>query len=61
MISYEDFLKIEIRVGTVIAVEPYPEAQKPSLKLQIDFGPEVGIKKTSAQIAALYNADNLIT
>ncbi len=60
MISYADFTKVDIRVGTIIEVEEFPEARKPALKLFIDFGPVVGRKKTSAQITHLYKRDELM-
>ena len=58
--GYDEFLKLDIRVGTVIAAEPYYEARKPTLKLRIDFGPGVGERRSLAQVAALYAAEELV-
>jgi tRNA-binding protein len=59
-ISYADFEKVELRVGKVIDVADFPEARKPAYKLTIDFGPEIGTKKSSAQVTALYAKEQLM-
>lgn len=59
-IGFEDFMKVDVRVGQVLAAEPFPEARKPAYKLTIDFGPDVGVKKSSAQITVHYTRAELV-
>ena len=59
-ISFNDFLKVDIRVGTIVRVDPFPEARSPSYKLFVDFGPDIGERKTAAQITEHYTPEDLV-
>lgn len=59
-IGWDDFMKVELRVGRVLSAEPFPQARKPAYVLQVDFGPELGVRKSSAQLTALYAPADLV-
>lgn len=59
-ITWKDFEQVELRVGTILSVEEFPEARKPAYKIRVDFGPEFGVKQSSAQITALYSKEELV-
>lgn len=59
-ISWQDFEKVELRVGTIIEVKDFPEARKPAYRVKVDFGPDIGVKQTSAQITTLYTKEELL-
>ena len=59
-ISWDQFMRVELRVGRIIAAEAFPQARKPAYKLQVDFGPEIGVRKSSAQVTALYAPAELV-
>lgn len=59
-ITFDDFMQVDVRLGVIVEAEPFPEARKPAFKLRIDFGPEIGVKRSSAQITEHYTLDQLV-
>src|ERR1700756_5970278 len=59
-ITYDDFRRVDIRVGTIVAAEPFPEARHPSVKLSVDFGPDIGLRRSAAQIVKHYRIEHLV-
>ena len=59
-ITWDDFMRVELRVGRIVAAEAFPQARKPAYKLQVDFGPEIGMRRSSAQVTALYAPADLV-